>query len=158
VPDLDRAAIIRLTLSSLSAGADLDDIARSIAPPIDSHAIFPGDVLVELAADALELSGVSRATPLPYSGIRERFLPERPFSGNTDHQKSHTALRAVAMTHGGVEPDLAEDAGWWRVQDFWIYALYATVIYVRAAAERTGTTPAEICSELAKRHGVALDP
>jgi len=143
-------------LGALSADAELTDIARSLGARSGPDAWLCGEVLVELAADALEVGEVSRARPLPYSGIRERYLPERPFSGNTDHQKSHTALRAAAMVHAGVEPDLDEDAGWWKAGDFWMYALYAAVIYIRAAAERTGVTPAEVCVTLAQRRGVTL--
>src|SRR5260221_13704918 len=80
----------------------------------DARDLFPGDLLVELAADALEVGGVSRAEPVDATDLRERMLPEREFSGNTEHQKSWAALRAAAMTHAGVRPNLLGDVGWWK--------------------------------------------
>ena len=68
------------------------------------------------------------------------FLPELPFSGKTQHYKSKYAISAAAMIHGGVYPDLLDDAGWWEADDLWTYSFYALLIYVRAAADRTGRT------------------
>ena len=64
--------------------------------------LYPGDVLVEIAANALALAGVGRDRPLEYGGLRERYLPEIEFRWNVMHQKSHAALRAAAMIHAGV--------------------------------------------------------
>jgi hypothetical protein len=150
--------VIRLTLEGLAAGAELGELARSLQPFSRRHSTWPGDVLVELAADALELGSISRTSPLNYSGLRERYLPERRFSGNTDHQKSPAALRLAAMTYAGVAPDLSEEAGWWRADDFWVFALYATVIYIRAVAERTTSSTADICEQLGQRHGIPIRP
>ncbi len=73
-----------------------------------SGGLFPGDVLIERAIDALEIAGVPRSSPLDYSGLRETYPPEIEFRGRTAHLKSHTALRIAAMAHGGVVADLDE--------------------------------------------------
>ena len=151
-----RAEAIRIALGGLAAGDDLGDVGRSLFALHPRHGLFPGDVLIELAIEALGLTDVSPSNPLPYSGIREKYLPEIEFRGNSSHQKSHTALRAVAMAHGGVSVDLDEEAGWWQADDFSGFAFWALVIYVRVAAERTGRTVADIAGELANRHGVTL--
>jgi hypothetical protein len=62
------------------------------------------------------------------------------------------------MIHGGVEPDLLGDVTWWNGDDLWLWSLYALVIYVRVAAERTGTTVGAVCESVATRHGVDLIP
>ena len=55
-------------------------------------------------------------------------------------------MRASAMIRAGVQPDLLEDAAWWRADDLWVWTLEALHVYVQAAADRTGLAPAEICS------------
>ena len=37
---------------------------------------------------------------------------------------------------------------WWQTDDFWQYALYAAVAYIRAAASRTGATVRQVCQNL----------
>ena len=69
-----------------------------------------------MAADALELGGVSREAPIDYEGLRERFLPEWEVRGKLAHHRSHYALRAVPMIAAGVAPDLIEEMGWQQVR------------------------------------------
>jgi hypothetical protein len=45
---------------------------------------------------------------------------------------------AAAAVHGGTEPDLLEEVAYWQTDDFWQYAMYAAVAYIRAAASRAG--------------------
>ena len=61
------------------------------------------------------------------------------------------------MIRAGFQPDLLEDAAWWRADDLWVWALEALYVYVQVAADRTGLTRAEICSQLAARSEVTLD-
>ena len=115
-------------------------------------------MLLELAADALEAGGVTRRQPLDYAGLFERFLPECGFRGRSQNERRHYALRAAAMICGGIRPDLLEDTYWWGdVEDLWIYALYALVICVRAAAERQGETPQAFVASIAARRDVTVN-
>ena len=114
-------------------------------------------MLLELAADAIEESGATRGDAIEYEDIRERYLPEAQFSGRNEHHRSHYALQAAAMIRAGVQPDLLGEIQWWGTEDLWEYALYALVIYVRVAAERSGRSVPEVCARLAARHGVAVD-
>jgi hypothetical protein len=67
-------------------------------------------------------------------------------------------LRAVAVIHGGVQPDLLDDTYWWGdIEDFWMYAFFALVIVVRATSERRGVPVATVAAELAAGRGVTLD-
>jgi hypothetical protein len=152
----DRVEAMRIALGGIAAGDDLDELARRLAPLHPKNNTFPGEVLLELGADALELSGASRAQPLDYSGIRERWLPEIEFRGKLDHHRSHYALRAVAMIRAGVSPDLLDEVSWWHNDNLWLWSLYALVIYVRVAAERTGENAATVCRHLADHHRVSL--
>ncbi len=72
-------------------------------------------------------------------GLRERFLPERTFRGRQNHKLQYAVLAAAAL-HGGTEPDLLDEVAWWQADDFWQYALFAAVAYIRAAASRAGIT------------------
>jgi hypothetical protein len=47
---------------------------------------------------------------------------------------------AAAATHGGTEPDLLDEVSWWQTDDFWEYALFAAVAYIRAS-RRPGQPP-----------------
>jgi hypothetical protein len=153
----DRIAALQIVLRGIAAGSDVHDLEDAIAPLHPRYDTFPSEVLLELAADALEVGGVDRAHPIEFSGIRERFLPEREFRGKTDHAKSHYALRVVPQIRAGVAPDFFDDVGWWREMDLWRWALYALVIYVRAVAQHSGQPAIEICRRLAEIHDVALD-
>jgi hypothetical protein len=120
------------------------------------HNTFPGEVLLELAADAIDESGASRDAPIEFEGIRERYLPECTAHTKAQHQHSKYALRAAAMIRAGVDPGLLDEVIWWQSDDLWIWALDALVVYVRVAAERSGASAADICAHLADRHGVEL--
>ena len=70
--------------------------------------------MLELAVTALDLASVSRSAPLEYEGLRERYLPEVEFRGRVEHRNSQYALHTAACIRGGLQPDLLNDAGWWR--------------------------------------------
>ena len=117
---------------------------------------FPAEVLLELAAEAITESGASMTEPIQFEGVRDRYLPEYHFRGKVQQHKSHYALMAAAMIRAGVYPDLLDEAHGWGLEDMWEYAFYALVLYARVAAERTGRSPEEVASAIAKRRGVDL--
>src|SRR5258705_4010191 len=95
-------------------------------------------------------AGPAGLTPLLLEGLRERFLPERSFRGRQNNKLQFAVLAAAAL-HGGTEPDLLDEVAWWQTDDFWEYALFATVAYIRAAAHRAGVPMRQACPELAPR-------
>jgi len=115
---------------------------------------FPGEVFLELAADAIDEAGASREEPIEFERIRERYLPECTVHTKTQHQHSKYALRAAAMIRAGVDPALLDEVIGWQSDDLWVWALDALVVYVRAAADRLGVPVAEVCERLARRHDV----
>jgi hypothetical protein len=72
------------------------------------------------------------------------------FRGRQD-KKLQFAVLAAAALHGGTEPDLLDEIAWWQTDDFWEYALFAAVAYIRAAASRADVPIAQACQELALR-------
>jgi hypothetical protein len=107
----------------------------------------------ELAAKfALEWCGAGRADPLPLEGLRERFLPEATFRGRQNAKLQYAVLAAAAV-QGGTEPDLLDEVASWQADDFWQYAMYAAVAYIRAAASRAGVPVRQACQELDERPG-----
>jgi len=60
------------------------------------------------------------------------------------------------MIHGGVYPDLLDDAAWWEADDLWTYSFFAFLLYVRVAAERTGRSFEEVAHSIADRRGVTV--
>ena len=152
----DRATAIGVALAGIAAGLELGEIAARLAPLHPKNKTSPREVLLELAADAIEESGASREQPLEFEGIRKRHLPEDRAHTRAQHHKAEYALRAAAMVRAGVDPGLLDEVSWWRTDDLWFWALQALVVYVRAAAERSAETVPAICGRLTSRHDVQL--
>jgi hypothetical protein len=148
---------IRIALSGLAAGSDLADVRFELHPLHPKNNTFPGEVFLELAADAIVEAAPSREEPIEFEGIRERYLPECTAHTKAQDQHSKYALRAAAMIRAGVDPGLLDEVIWWQSDDLWVWALDALVVYSRVAAERTGVPVAEICGRLASHHGVDLE-
>jgi hypothetical protein len=147
-PTLQDAAIARrAVLDGLARDADLFEVLSDLAPLHPRNDTFPGEVFLDLAADALEWCGASRAEPLALEGLRERFLPECDFRGRQNAKLQYAVLAAAAV-HGGTEPDLLDETASWQGDDFWQYALYTAVAYIRAAASRAGVPVRQACQDL----------
>jgi hypothetical protein len=148
----DAVTARRILLDGLARDADVVELVSELALLHPRDNTFPGEVFLRLAADALDWCGARRADPLSLEGLRERFLPERAFHGRQNSKFQYAVLAAAAL-QGGTEPDLLEEAGWWQADDFWQYALFAAVAYIRAAASRAGVPVRQACQDLAQRHG-----
>jgi hypothetical protein len=148
--------VIEIALTGLARGDDLGDLAARLEPLHPRHNRFPGEVLLDLAADAIEISGASRRSPLKFEDIRDRFLPERIAHTRGQHHKSKFALRAAAMLHGGVDPGLLDEVQWWRSDDLWYWSLEALAVYVRAAADRLAQPVESVCPQIAAERGITL--
>ena len=144
----DAATARRMLIDGLARDADIVEVVSEPAPLHPRNNTFPGEVFLHVAADALDWARASRAEPLPLAGIQERFLPECDFRGRRN-SKARFALLAAAALGGGTEPDLLDEVAWWQTDDFWVYALYAAVAYIRAVADRAGVSVRQVCRELA---------
>ncbi len=145
----DAAAARRILLDGIARNTELSELAGELAPLHPRNNTFPGEVFLRLAADALDWCGASRAHPVALEAMPERFLPECEFRGR-QNKKLQFAVLAAAALHGGAEPDLLDEISWWQTDDFWQYALYAAVAYLRAAADRAGVPVSQVCRELAR--------
>jgi hypothetical protein len=141
----------RALLDGLARDADLVEVLSGLAPLHPRNDTFPGEVFLDLAADALAWCGASRADPLPLEGLRERFLPEAAFRGRQNAKLQYAVLAAAAV-HDGTEPDLLDEIASWQTDDFWQYAMYAAVACIRAAS-RAGVPVREACQDLDERPG-----
>jgi hypothetical protein len=56
---------------------------------------------------------------------------------------------AAAALQGGTEPGLLDEVSWGQSDDFWQYALFVAVAYIRAAASRAGVPVRQACQDLA---------
>jgi hypothetical protein len=138
--------VVNLVLDGIVGGVDLDELARGVRQWHDERrSTFPAEVLLELAADAYLSVGSTRAEPLELEGLESRLLAVWPARRNIGHQKRRHALLGAIAIAAGAEP---EDTGWWTVDDLWLHALLAAVIFVRAAAERRRVDVGVICAEL----------
>lgn len=110
---------------------------------------------MRLAVDALDAASIDRETPIRYEGLRERFLPECEFRGR-DSRKVQFAVLAIGAMRGGIDPDLLDEVGGWQTDDFWWYALAATVAVVRSCAERAQDSVPVFVGRLAHLRGISL--
>lgn len=154
--DEDYKDAARVALHAVRQGPAPDSIMEQLLALHPPNNTFPAEVLLELAAEAITESGASMTEPIQFEGVRDRYLPEYHFRGKVQQHKSHYALMAAAMIRAGVYPDLLDEAHGWGLEDMWEYAFYALVLYARVAAERTGRSPEEVASAIAKRRGVDL--
>jgi len=150
----DRVETIRRLLSGLENGADAHELAVVVAELHPKNNTFPGEVFMELAADALDVAGVDRGNTISYEGLLEAHLPECQFRGR-ENRKIQYAILTSAASRAGLKPDLLDEVIWWRTDDYWRYALFAAVGLIRAAAARQGIPAARLARQLAERHGVA---
>ena len=148
----DAATARRILLDGMARDTGVFELAGELAPLHPRHNTFPGEVLLQVAADALEWCGASRAEPLALEGMPERFLPECAFRGR-ENKKLQFAVLVAAALRGGAGPDLLGEVACWQTDDFWQYALYAAVAYIRAAASRADVPVRRVGQELAQRAG-----
>jgi len=87
--------------------------------------------------------------PAAVGGTTRAVLPETTFRGRRNTKLRYAVLAAAAL-HGGTEPDLLNEVAWWQTDDFWQYALFAAVAYIRAAATRAGVPVRQACQDLAQ--------
>ena len=139
-------------LDGLPRDADIFQLLSELAALHPRDNTFPGEVLLHIAADALDWCGASRADPLPLEGLRERSLPKTTFRGRQNSKLQYAMLAAAAL-HGGTEPDLLGEIAWRQTDDFWQYALFAAVACIRAGASRAGVPTRQACQDLAQRPG-----
>jgi len=148
----DAATARRILLDGLARHSEVSELVGELAALHPRNSTFPGEVFLHVAVDVLDWCGASRADPLALEGMRERFLPECAFRGR-QNKKLQFAILAAAALRGGTEPDLLGEVAWWQTDDFWQYALYAAVAYIRAAADRAGVPVRQACQDLGQRPG-----
>ena len=148
----DAATARRILLDGLARDAQVFQLLGELEPLHPHNDTFPGEVFLHLAADALDWCRASRTDPLQLEGLQARFLPELSFRGRQNKKLQYAVLAAAAL-HGGTDPDLLDEVAWWQTNDFWEYALYAAVAYIRAAASHSGVTVRQSCQDLAPGRG-----
>lgn len=96
----DRTEAIRRLLSGLERGSDAHELAAAVADLHPKNNTFPGEVFMEIAADALEIAGISRHASIPYEGLREAHLPECSFRGRENRKIQYAILTSAAFRAG----------------------------------------------------------
>ena len=148
ITDQDHADARRLLVSWL--GEPDSDIGQVTSAASELHIrnhTFPGEDFMAVAIDVLDLAGIDRAEPIAYETLLAHHLPEIEFGGKR-HRKIRFAVLATAARRGGLEPDLLDETIYWN-DDFWRYALYASIALIRAAAANTGQAVPELARRLA---------
>lgn len=150
----EREAVQRL-LVGLSSGQDVFELSATIADLHHKDDTFPGEVYIRLAAEVLADTSAAGAGPIEYEGLREMHLEEVEFRGK-ENRKFQYAVLCSASIAGGLEPDLLDEVVWWGTDDFWRYALLATVALIRASAAARQVAVEDVVAELALRRSVKL--
>jgi hypothetical protein len=152
----DVSSVIRVALDGIGRGTDLSDLRAELASLHPKHDVFPAEILLDLAADAIEESGASRHAPIEFETLRDRYLPESDARTRAHHYKSLYTRRAAAMIRAGLDPGLLDEISHWRNDDLWTWSLDALLVYLRVAAERTDRPLPAVCERVAARHGITL--
>jgi len=150
-PEEARQAV-DILLATTEAGGEIFEALDEIKPLHPKNNTFPGEVFMHLAAEALQVGGVGRDHPISEEGIVEKYLPECRFRGRDNH-KIRYAVLAVAATHGGVEVDLLAEVAYWATDDFWSYAAFAAVAWIRVVADQRGIALSDLCGRLRSNSG-----
>ena len=143
----DRIEATRRLLAGLAGGVDANQLVVEIADLHVRQTTFPGEVFMELAADALRAAGVERAPGVAYRDLLSKHLGEVEFRGKGHRRIQYAILTAFAV-HGGLEPDLLDEVTYW-VEQYWQYALLAAVAIIRHCAEHLETPFQKFVSDLA---------
>ncbi len=139
----DRSDAIRVALTGLTSGSAVRGDLSKLGALHIRHNTFPAEELLELAPTQSK-STASRGL-IPSTVRLSRSDPRRlSLLRETQHHKSKYAISSAAMIHGGVYPDLLDDAAWWEADDLWVYSFFAFLLYVRVAAERTGQSVEQV--------------
>ena len=152
--DDDRVEALRRLLLGLARGDDANQLVSEIADLHVRNNTFPGEVFMELTADALAITCVEQERRVDYEELLSTHLPEVSFRGKQYRRIQYAVLTAFAV-HGGLEPDLLDEVTYW-IEQYWQYALFAAVAIVRECAERSGTPIETLVAELAKRSTIEI--
>ena len=152
--DDDQVEALRRFLAGLLRGDDANQLVADIADLHVRQNTFPGEVFMELAADALSVAGVEREPGVVYRELLSTYLPEVGFRGKEHRRIQYAVLTAYAV-HGGLEPDLLDEVTYW-IEQYWTYALFAAVAIVRACADSEGTPLESMLANLATKHGIDI--
>jgi hypothetical protein len=152
--DDDHAEALRRFLAGLLRDDDANQLVADIADLHVQHNTFPGEVFMELAADALAVAGVEREPGVAYRELLSTYLPEVAFRGK-EHRRIQYAVLTAHAVHGGLEPDLLDEVTYW-IEQYWTYALYAAVAIVRASAASAAIPLESMLADLATKHAIDL--
>ncbi len=150
----DRIAATRRLLAGLVGGVDANQLVVEIADLHVRQDTFPGEVFMELAADALRAAGVQRASGVAYRDLLSKHLGEVTFRGK-EHRRIQFAILTAFAVHGGLEPNLLDEVTYW-IEEYWQYALLAAVAIIRQCAEHSGTPLPKFVSDLAAAGGIDI--
>jgi hypothetical protein len=147
----DARKAVKLLTGAVETDSDIFDALDEIRPLHPKNNTFPGEVFLRAAADALLIGDVSREHPMSTERLVDRYLPECRFRGR-DTRKIRFALLSVAATHGGIEVDLLGEVAYWETDDFWSYAGFAAIAWLRAVSDQRGVALADLCQRVRDRH------
>jgi hypothetical protein len=144
-----------VALAGLAEGHDVETVRLSLVDLHPQRDTFPAEVLLGLAADALDEAGPTRDRPIDLEGATDRVLAGLRFR-RAQQQKLRSVMFLPPTLRAGVVPDLLEFTYWWDSDDLYAYALYVLAVYLHLVADRLDVTVAELTRRLAARHAVVL--
>jgi hypothetical protein len=153
--DGDRIGAYRRFLSGLAHDADANRLVADIADLHVRNNTFPGEVFMELSADALDLAGLDSRHRIDYRVLIDTELAEVSFRGK-EHRRIQYAILTAFAVHGGLQPDLLDEVAYW-IDRYWEYAAFAAIAIVRTCAKRADQPIERFAVELATRHAITID-
>jgi len=152
--DEDHTEAIRRLLAGLAEGVDANQLLVDMADLHIRHNTFPGEVFLELAADALRAAHVEREHDIGYRDLLSTHLNEVEFRAREQRYIHYAILTAFAV-HGGLEPDLLDEVANW-IERYWQFALLAAIAIIRQCADQAQTPIETFVSGLAALQNIDI--
>jgi hypothetical protein len=77
----------------------------------------------------------------------------RPRPPSADGRTRSSGTQSWPQRPSTAGPDLLDEVASWQTDDFWQYAMYAAIAYIRAAASRAAVPVRQACQDLNERPG-----
>lgn len=130
----------------------VSELAGELAPLHPRGNTFPARSSFRSPRTRWSGVGPAALTRWPWKGCRSGSCRSAPSTGGKTRSFSSLSWRR-RRCRGEREPDLLGEVAWWQTDDFWQYALFAAVAYIRATAEQAGVPVSQVCRQLGEQTG-----
>ena len=142
--------VLRYVLGCIRWEVPMPTIVRAIEHICPDGTVSVRSILASLSRDAIDISGGTEP-PLQVGDLLEHYFPEGRRLNSQQLEQVGDALHSV-LGHEHYMRTVDDDR--LPLKRRWIWPLWAVLVLIRLAADRTDRTVMAVCDELAKLNGV----